>query len=167
MVASQTIKSFGTVRARAGVVLAPPLLLYGTGGFASRSVHENLRVPAVAPAAERGRLLLCLYHRHGLFRRRGIANLVRLERRGRRRVCDHEQPDLPDRTALCALERADGDGKRHGRRRRNGAGIHRGKFLIGLLRVVLSCRLELQILGRFSGHPFRMCRMAKKPERLR
>ena len=29
MVASQTVDSFGTVRARAGVVLAPPLLLYG------------------------------------------------------------------------------------------------------------------------------------------
>ena len=48
MVASQTVDSFGTVRARAGVVLAPPLLLYGTGGFAFGQVHENLRVPAVA-----------------------------------------------------------------------------------------------------------------------
>jgi outer membrane immunogenic protein len=48
MVASQTVESFGTVRARAGVVLTPPLLLYGTGGFAFGQVHENLRVPAVA-----------------------------------------------------------------------------------------------------------------------
>lgn len=45
MVASQTVESFGTVRARAGVVLAPPLLLYGTGGFAFGQVHENLHVP--------------------------------------------------------------------------------------------------------------------------
>ncbi len=48
MEASQTVESFGTVRARAGVVLAPPLLLYGTGGFAFGQVHENLSVPAVA-----------------------------------------------------------------------------------------------------------------------
>jgi outer membrane immunogenic protein len=48
MVASQTVESFGTVRARAGVLLTPPLLLYGTGGFAFGQVHENLRVPAVA-----------------------------------------------------------------------------------------------------------------------
>jgi outer membrane immunogenic protein len=47
MIASQTVDSFGTVRARAGVLLAPPLLLYGTGGFAFGQVHENLRVPAV------------------------------------------------------------------------------------------------------------------------
>jgi outer membrane immunogenic protein len=47
MVASQTVDSFGTVRARAGVVLMPPLVLYGTGGFAFSQVHENLRVPAV------------------------------------------------------------------------------------------------------------------------
>jgi outer membrane immunogenic protein len=48
MVASQTVESFGTVRARAGVLLTPPLLLYGTGGFAFGQVRENLRVPAVA-----------------------------------------------------------------------------------------------------------------------
>jgi outer membrane immunogenic protein len=48
MVVSQTVDSFGTARARAGVVLAPPLLLYGTGGFAFGQVHENLSVPAVA-----------------------------------------------------------------------------------------------------------------------
>jgi outer membrane immunogenic protein len=48
MVASQSVESFGTIRARAGVLLAPPLLLYGTGGFALGQVHENLRVPAVA-----------------------------------------------------------------------------------------------------------------------
>ena len=48
MVASQTVESFGTVRARAGVVLTPPLLLYGTGGFALGQVHENLNVAGVA-----------------------------------------------------------------------------------------------------------------------
>ena len=48
MVASQTVESFGTVRARAGVVLAPPLLLYGTGGFAFGQVRETLSVPGVA-----------------------------------------------------------------------------------------------------------------------
>ena len=48
MVASQTVEAFGTIRARAGVVLAPPLLLYGTGGFAFGQVHENLSVPGVA-----------------------------------------------------------------------------------------------------------------------
>jgi len=48
MVASQTVASFGTIRARAGVVLAPPLLLYGTGGLAFGQVRENLRVPAAS-----------------------------------------------------------------------------------------------------------------------
>ena len=48
MMASQTVASFGTIRARAGVVLAPPLLLYGTGGFALGQVRENLRVPAAS-----------------------------------------------------------------------------------------------------------------------
>jgi len=48
MVASQSVESFGTIRARAGVVLAPPLVLYGTGGFALGQVRENLRVPAIA-----------------------------------------------------------------------------------------------------------------------
>lgn len=48
MVANQAVDSFGTVRARAGVVLAPPLLLYGTGGFALGQVRENLNVPGVA-----------------------------------------------------------------------------------------------------------------------
>jgi outer membrane immunogenic protein len=48
MVASQSVDSFGTIRARAGVVLTPPLVLYGTGGFALGQVHENLRVTAVA-----------------------------------------------------------------------------------------------------------------------
>jgi outer membrane immunogenic protein len=48
MVASQSVESFGTLRARAGVVLTPPLLLYGTGGLAFGQVQENLRVPAVA-----------------------------------------------------------------------------------------------------------------------
>ncbi len=48
MAVGQTVESFGTVRARAGVLLAPPLLLYGTGGFAFGQVHENLSVPAGA-----------------------------------------------------------------------------------------------------------------------
>jgi outer membrane immunogenic protein len=48
MVASQTVDSFGTVRARAGVILMPPLLLYGTGGFAFGQVRETLSVPGVA-----------------------------------------------------------------------------------------------------------------------
>jgi outer membrane immunogenic protein len=48
MVSSQTVESFGTVRARAGALLAPPLLLYGTGGLAFGQVHENLSVPGVA-----------------------------------------------------------------------------------------------------------------------
>jgi outer membrane immunogenic protein len=48
MAVNQTVGAFGTVRARAGVVLAPPLLLYGTGGFAFGQVHENLSVSAGA-----------------------------------------------------------------------------------------------------------------------
>lgn len=48
MVANQTVESFGTIRARAGVLIAPPLLLYGTGGLAFGQVHENLRVPAAS-----------------------------------------------------------------------------------------------------------------------
>jgi outer membrane immunogenic protein len=48
MAVSQTVESFGTVRARAGVVFAPPLLLYGTGGFAFGHVPENLSVSAGA-----------------------------------------------------------------------------------------------------------------------
>ena len=48
MAVNQTVESFGTVRARAGVLLAPPLLLYGTGGFALGQVHENLSVSAGA-----------------------------------------------------------------------------------------------------------------------
>jgi len=48
MVASQTVESFGTVRARAGVVLTPPLVLYGTGGFAFGQVRETLSVPGTA-----------------------------------------------------------------------------------------------------------------------
>ena len=51
MVASQTVASFGTIRARAGVVLTPPLLLYGTGGLAFGQVRENLRVPAASSNA--------------------------------------------------------------------------------------------------------------------
>lgn len=48
MAVNQNVESFGTVRARAGVVLAPPLLLYGTGGFAFGQVHQNLGVSAGA-----------------------------------------------------------------------------------------------------------------------
>jgi outer membrane immunogenic protein len=48
MVASQTVESFGTVRARAGVVLMPPLVLYGTGGLAFGQVRETLSVPGAA-----------------------------------------------------------------------------------------------------------------------
>jgi outer membrane immunogenic protein len=46
--ASQTVGSFGTVRARAGMIVVASLLLYGTGGLAFAQVSENLAVPAVA-----------------------------------------------------------------------------------------------------------------------
>ena len=75
MVATQTVESFGTIRARAGVVLTPPLLLYGTG-------------------------------------------------------------------------------------------IRRRRFLAGLFRGHAR-RLELQVLGRFSEHPFPHVQNVKEPERLR
>jgi outer membrane immunogenic protein len=48
MNASQTVGSFGTVRARAGVLIIEPLLLYGTAGLALAQASENLAVPAVA-----------------------------------------------------------------------------------------------------------------------
>ena len=48
MVVSQKVESFGTVRARMGVLLLPSLVLYGTGGFAYGEVNENLSVPSVA-----------------------------------------------------------------------------------------------------------------------
>jgi outer membrane immunogenic protein len=51
MNASQTIGSFGTVRARAGILVMAPLLLYGTGGLAFAQASENLAVPAVATGA--------------------------------------------------------------------------------------------------------------------
>jgi len=41
MFANETIKSFGTVRARMGVIIANPLLLYGTGGLAFGRVGET------------------------------------------------------------------------------------------------------------------------------
>ena len=45
MMVSQKVDSFGTVRARMGVVLLPALVLYGTGGFAYGEVSEDLNVP--------------------------------------------------------------------------------------------------------------------------
>jgi outer membrane immunogenic protein len=51
MNASQIVGSFGTVRARAGVVVIAPLLLYGTGGLAFAQASENLAVPAVPTGA--------------------------------------------------------------------------------------------------------------------
>jgi len=48
MTVSQKVESFGTVRARIGVVLLSPLVLYGTGGFAYGQVNENLTVPSGA-----------------------------------------------------------------------------------------------------------------------
>jgi outer membrane immunogenic protein len=51
MVANQTVESFGTVRARAGVVLLNSLVLYGTGGLAVGQVNQTLNVPAVAAGA--------------------------------------------------------------------------------------------------------------------
>ena len=166
-VASQTVDSFGTVRARAGVLLAPPLLLYGTGGFAFGQVHENLRVPAVTTnfLSAGGFSYACTIGT-ACFAGSRIANLVRMERRSRRRVCDYDQPDLSGRAALCALERADGDRNRHRRHRRNGAGIYRCRFLAGLLRGHAR-RLELQVLGRFSGHSFPHVQNVKEAEPLR
>jgi outer membrane immunogenic protein len=51
MNASQTVGSFGTVRARAGALVMESLLLYGTGGLAFAQASENLAVPAVATGA--------------------------------------------------------------------------------------------------------------------
>jgi len=78
MAVSQTVESFGTVRARAGVVFAPPLLLYAPA-VRVRSRAEISACQPAPPRIDRGQLLLCLRHRHGLFRRLGIANLVRME----------------------------------------------------------------------------------------
>ena len=44
MIASQSITSFGTARVRMGVLLANPILLYGTGGLAYGRVGETLNV---------------------------------------------------------------------------------------------------------------------------
>jgi outer membrane immunogenic protein len=51
MNASQTVSSFGTVRARAGALVIQSLLLYGTGGIAFAQVKENLAIPGVATSA--------------------------------------------------------------------------------------------------------------------
>jgi outer membrane immunogenic protein len=48
MLVGQTVESFGTIRARAGAIVAPPLLLYGTGGFAFGRVNQTFNVPGVA-----------------------------------------------------------------------------------------------------------------------
>jgi outer membrane immunogenic protein len=42
MFANQTVKSFGTVRARVGAVVVNPLLIYFTAGLAYGQVNENL-----------------------------------------------------------------------------------------------------------------------------
>jgi outer membrane immunogenic protein len=54
MVVSQKVESFGTVRARMGVVLLPALVLYGTGGFAYGEVNESLSVPSVVTGIPAG-----------------------------------------------------------------------------------------------------------------
>jgi outer membrane immunogenic protein len=45
IVVNESVKSFGTVRARMGVIATNPLLLYGTAGLAFGQVSENLSVP--------------------------------------------------------------------------------------------------------------------------
>jgi outer membrane immunogenic protein len=42
MAVNESMDSFGTVRARLGLVAATPLLLYGTGGFAYGQIKENI-----------------------------------------------------------------------------------------------------------------------------
>jgi outer membrane immunogenic protein len=44
MVANQAIRSFGTVRARAGWVITNPLVLYGTAGLAFGQVNESINM---------------------------------------------------------------------------------------------------------------------------
>jgi outer membrane immunogenic protein len=44
---NQSVKSFGTVRARMGVVPATPVFVYGTGGLAFGQVNESFNVPSV------------------------------------------------------------------------------------------------------------------------
>jgi len=45
MLVNQSVKSFGTVRVRMGVIPLNSLLLYGTGGIAYGQVSENFNVP--------------------------------------------------------------------------------------------------------------------------
>jgi outer membrane immunogenic protein len=45
MVATEKMKWFGTVRARAGFIPVTPLLIYATGGFAFGEIQETLEVP--------------------------------------------------------------------------------------------------------------------------
>jgi outer membrane immunogenic protein len=63
MQVTQTLNSFGTVRARMGVLLIDPLLLYGTGGLAFGQMSESLSVPSVGtgiqPAGSGGFLYSC------------------------------------------------------------------------------------------------------------
>jgi outer membrane immunogenic protein len=42
LVVNESMNSFGTVRARLGLIPATPLLLYGTGGFAYGQIKENI-----------------------------------------------------------------------------------------------------------------------------
>lgn len=51
MAVNESVNSFGTVRARMGVIPVSPLLLYGTGGFAYGRVSDNLNaVPSASGA---------------------------------------------------------------------------------------------------------------------
>jgi outer membrane immunogenic protein len=43
----QSIKSFGTLRARMGVVPAAPVFVYGTGGLAMGQVNESFNLPSI------------------------------------------------------------------------------------------------------------------------
>jgi len=60
MNASQTVGSFGTVRARAGVLLMAPLLLYGTGGLAFAQASANLAVHIGKSAVDRPEAMLAV-----------------------------------------------------------------------------------------------------------
>ena len=61
MVVNESVDSFGTVRARVGLVPATPLLLYGTGGLAYGQIKENISgtVPASASVAQGGYSYVC------------------------------------------------------------------------------------------------------------
>jgi outer membrane immunogenic protein len=50
--ATETIHSFGTIRARLGALPFQSLLLYGTGGLAIGQVSENLSLTSVATASQ-------------------------------------------------------------------------------------------------------------------